>query len=100
MKTWFKLGVKVSVLKLNVSQCNDHWRLFLCFQALILAMGFHEKGRSLMKRKQHDNAVCHLLKADEQFRYKHLTSSGVEASSSLKITIRQSKQELALNHTG
>uniref|UniRef100_A0A3Q1ITL1 UBA domain-containing protein n=1 Tax=Anabas testudineus TaxID=64144 RepID=A0A3Q1ITL1_ANATE len=37
-------------------------------KALILAMGFHEKGRSLMKRKQYDNAVCHLLKADGQFR--------------------------------
>ncbi|XP_029003734.1 NEDD8 ultimate buster 1 [Betta splendens] len=37
-------------------------------KALILAMGFHEKGRSLMKRKQYDNAVCHLLRADEEFR--------------------------------
>ncbi|KAM9839506.1 NEDD8 ultimate buster 1 isoform 1-T6 [Aulostomus maculatus] len=36
-------------------------------QALILAMGFHEKGRSLMKRKQYDNALCHLLQADQQF---------------------------------
>ncbi|KAF3703919.1 NEDD8 ultimate buster 1 [Channa argus] len=36
-------------------------------KALILAMGLHEKGRSLVKRKQYDNAVCHLLKADEQF---------------------------------
>ncbi|XP_023252640.1 NEDD8 ultimate buster 1-like, partial [Seriola lalandi dorsalis] len=36
--------------------------------ALILAMGFHEKGRSLMKRKQYDNALCHLLQADQQFR--------------------------------
>uniref|UniRef100_UPI003AAAFD80 NEDD8 ultimate buster 1 n=1 Tax=Centroberyx gerrardi TaxID=166262 RepID=UPI003AAAFD80 len=36
-------------------------------KALILAMGFHEKGRSLMKRKQYDNALCHLLQADEQF---------------------------------
>ncbi|KAJ3611680.1 hypothetical protein NHX12_021694, partial [Muraenolepis orangiensis] len=36
-------------------------------KALILAMGFHEKGRSLLKRKQHDNALCHLLQADEQF---------------------------------
>ncbi|MEQ2180914.1 hypothetical protein GOODEAATRI_006168, partial [Goodea atripinnis] len=35
--------------------------------ALILAMGFHEKGRSLMKRKQYDNALCHLLQADQQF---------------------------------
>lgn len=36
-------------------------------KALILAMGFHEKGRSLMKRKQYDNALCHLLQADHQF---------------------------------
>ncbi|KAK1884922.1 NEDD8 ultimate buster 1 [Dissostichus eleginoides] len=28
-------------------------------KALILAMGFHEKGRSLMKKKQFDNALCH-----------------------------------------
>uniref|UniRef100_A0AAX7UH13 UBA domain-containing protein n=1 Tax=Astatotilapia calliptera TaxID=8154 RepID=A0AAX7UH13_ASTCA len=40
----------------------------VCVQALILAMGFHEKGRALMKRKQHDNALCHLLQADQQFR--------------------------------
>ncbi|XP_035532048.1 NEDD8 ultimate buster 1 [Morone saxatilis] len=30
-------------------------------------MGFHEKGRSLMKKKQFDNALCHLLQADQQF---------------------------------
>ncbi|XP_033841846.1 NEDD8 ultimate buster 1 [Periophthalmus magnuspinnatus] len=36
-------------------------------KALILAMGFHEKGRSLMKRKQFDIALCHLLQADQQF---------------------------------
>ncbi|XP_029935059.1 NEDD8 ultimate buster 1 [Myripristis murdjan] len=36
-------------------------------KALILAMGFHEKGRSLMKRKQYDDALCHLLQADDQF---------------------------------
>ncbi|KAM4606508.1 NEDD8 ultimate buster 1 isoform 2-T2 [Polymixia lowei] len=36
-------------------------------KALILAMGFHEKGCSLMKRDQYDNALCHLLQADDQF---------------------------------
>lgn len=38
------------------------------YQALILAMGFHEKGRSLMKKKQFENALCHLLQADNHFR--------------------------------
>ncbi|XP_051543445.1 NEDD8 ultimate buster 1 isoform X2 [Myxocyprinus asiaticus] len=36
-------------------------------KALILAMGFHEKGRALMKRRNHSAALCHLLEADEQF---------------------------------
>ncbi|XP_068437440.1 NEDD8 ultimate buster 1 [Clinocottus analis] len=36
-------------------------------KALILAMGFHEKGRSLMKKKQFENALSHLLQADQQF---------------------------------
>ncbi|MBN3294815.1 NUB1 protein, partial [Amia calva] len=36
-------------------------------RALILAMGLHEKGRALMKRKQYEAALNHLLQADEQF---------------------------------
>ncbi|XP_067233808.1 NEDD8 ultimate buster 1 [Chanodichthys erythropterus] len=36
-------------------------------KALILAMGFHEKGRALMKKRDHSVALCHLLLADEQF---------------------------------
>uniref|UniRef100_A0A1A7YSC0 Negative regulator of ubiquitin-like proteins 1 n=2 Tax=Iconisemion striatum TaxID=60296 RepID=A0A1A7YSC0_9TELE len=36
-------------------------------KALILAMGFHEKGRSLMKRRLYDSALCHLLQADQNF---------------------------------
>ncbi|KAG5268860.1 hypothetical protein AALO_G00217290 [Alosa alosa] len=36
-------------------------------KALILAMGFHEKGRALMKRRQHEAALCYLLQADTEF---------------------------------
>ncbi|XP_036377396.1 NEDD8 ultimate buster 1 [Megalops cyprinoides] len=36
-------------------------------KALILAMGFHEKGRGLMKKKNYETALCHLLQADQQF---------------------------------
>lgn len=53
-------GVRVQVHQ-NLMCVSAH-------QALILAMGFHEKGRSLMKKKQFDNALCHLLQADQQFR--------------------------------
>uniref|UniRef100_A0A8C8IEB8 NEDD8 ultimate buster 1 ubiquitin-like domain-containing protein n=1 Tax=Oncorhynchus tshawytscha TaxID=74940 RepID=A0A8C8IEB8_ONCTS len=36
-------------------------------KALILAMGFHEKGRALMKRKQYETALGRLVQADDQF---------------------------------
>uniref|UniRef100_A0A8C9RHQ7 Negative regulator of ubiquitin like proteins 1 n=1 Tax=Scleropages formosus TaxID=113540 RepID=A0A8C9RHQ7_SCLFO len=36
-------------------------------KALIVAMGFHEKGRALMKRKDYESALCHLLEADDSF---------------------------------
>lgn len=38
-------------------------------QALILAMGLHEKGRALMKKRNHSAALSHLAQADEQFKY-------------------------------
>ncbi|KAK2870501.1 hypothetical protein Q8A67_024893 [Cirrhinus molitorella] len=36
-------------------------------KALILAMGFHERGRALMKKRNHSAALSHLVEADEQF---------------------------------
>ncbi|KAI2644225.1 NEDD8 ultimate buster 1 [Labeo rohita] len=36
-------------------------------KALILAMGLHEKGRALMKKRNHSAALSHLVQADEQF---------------------------------
>ncbi|RXN36471.1 NEDD8 ultimate buster 1-like protein [Labeo rohita] len=36
-------------------------------KALILAMGLHEKGRALMKKRNHSAALSHLAQADEQF---------------------------------
>ncbi|KAF4087874.1 hypothetical protein AMELA_G00076350 [Ameiurus melas] len=36
-------------------------------KALILAMGFHEKGRALMKKKEYDKAHGYLVQADKQF---------------------------------
>lgn len=44
-------------------------------------MGFHEKGRALMKKKEYDEALCHLLLADEQFRYCSLQLSYTEIMS-------------------
>ncbi|KAK3571631.1 hypothetical protein QTP86_015367 [Hemibagrus guttatus] len=37
-------------------------------KALVQAMGLHEKGRALMKKKEYEAALCHLLLADDQFR--------------------------------
>lgn len=37
-------------------------------KALIMAMGFHEKGRALMKNRKHSSALFYLLMADEQFK--------------------------------
>ncbi|RXN00271.1 NEDD8 ultimate buster 1 [Acipenser ruthenus] len=36
-------------------------------KALILAMGLHEKGRTLLKKKDYETSLCLLLQADEQF---------------------------------
>uniref|UniRef100_A0A8C1FSK3 Negative regulator of ubiquitin-like proteins 1 n=1 Tax=Cyprinus carpio carpio TaxID=630221 RepID=A0A8C1FSK3_CYPCA len=36
-------------------------------KALILAMGFHEKGRALIKKRNYSAALTHLWQADEQF---------------------------------
>ncbi|KAK1173984.1 NEDD8 ultimate buster 1-like isoform X1 [Acipenser oxyrinchus oxyrinchus] len=36
-------------------------------KALILAMGLHEKGRALLKKKDYEMSLCLLLEADEQF---------------------------------
>ncbi|MGH0135678.1 UNVERIFIED_CONTAM: hypothetical protein FKN15_057893 [Acipenser sinensis] len=40
-------------------------------KALILAMGLHEKGRALLKKKDYETSLCLLLQADEQFRFCH-----------------------------
>ncbi|TRY55329.1 hypothetical protein DNTS_009036 [Danionella cerebrum] len=37
-------------------------------KALILAMGFHEKGRALMKKRNYSAALSHLLHADQEFK--------------------------------
>lgn len=39
-----------------------------------MAMGFHEKGRALMKKRKYSSALCYLLRADEEFKYDtHIT---------------------------
>lgn len=43
-------------------------------------MGFHEKGRALLKKEEYDEALSHLHQADEQFRYcsLHLPYSNIK----------------------
>ena len=39
-----------------------------CAQALTLAMTLHEKGKALLKKKEHADALYLLLEADKEFK--------------------------------
>lgn len=55
--------LEIADQKGNPLQIPDNER-----KALIMAMGFHEKGRALMKNRKHSSALFYLLMADEQFK--------------------------------
>lgn len=42
-------------------------------EALIMAMGFHEKGRALMKKRKYETALPYLEMAEEQFKLCDIT---------------------------
>ncbi|XP_057179171.1 NEDD8 ultimate buster 1 [Triplophysa rosa] len=56
-------------------------------KALIMAMGFHEKGRALMKKRKKSSALCYLLRADEQFQYDIITHTHVPQSISVCLSV-------------